>query len=112
MLAIALGAPAPALAQSIERGEQLLKRHCADCHAVGARGRSPLGAAPALRDLHRRYEPEMLAEALAEGILTGHPAMPMFQFGPNDVQSIILYLDSIQTRARADGGAAANPLIR
>lgn len=83
---------------SLARGERLVRRHCGGCHAVDVSGASPLPAAPALRDLHRRYEPETLAEALAEGILTGHPAMPEFQFGASDVGSIILYLESIQTR--------------
>ncbi len=61
-----------------------------------------MAAAPPFRELHRRYEPEQLSEALAEGILTGHPAMPQFEFSAPDVQSVILYLDSIQTRQGAD----------
>lgn len=84
----------------LARGEILVRRHCGGCHAVSKSGASPLPAAPALRDLHRRYEPETLAEALAEGILTGHPAMPEFQFGASDLASIILYLESIQIRQK------------
>jgi cytochrome c len=97
-----LTAPTAALAQSsnTERGETLVKRHCGGCHATGRTGVSREPAAPPLRELHRRYEPEMLAEALAEGILSGHPAMPSFRFGPNDVGSIILYLNAIQVRQK------------
>lgn len=85
----------------IARGEALVQRHCGGCHAVARQDTSPEPAAPPLRDLNRRYAPEMLAEALAEGILTGHPMMPEFQFEPDDVQAIIDHLDSIQTRRPA-----------
>ena len=38
----------------------------------------------------------MLEEALAEGLVTGHPDMPEFQFEARDVGAIIAYLNSIQ----------------
>ena len=79
-------------------GEVLVRRHCASCHAVGATGNSPEPAAPKFRELHQRYDPAVLAEALAEGILTGHPLMPEFRFEPRDVQEIILYLKSLQSK--------------
>lgn len=92
--------PAPAADPQarVARGEMLVRRHCGGCHAVGRAGSSRLAGAPAFRELHRRYEPEALAEALGEGILTGHPAMPEFRFPPDDVRAVILYLNSIQTR--------------
>jgi hypothetical protein len=37
-----------------------------------------------------------LEEALAEGISVGHPAMPEFQFAPDDVSDLVGYLQSIQ----------------
>lgn len=98
---LVLAAAPAAAAPSLERGETLLQRHCARCHAVGKTGRSPVYAAPPMRELGQRYPVENLAEALAEGILTGHPAMPEFRFGPDDVLSIIRYLDSIQARKAA-----------
>lgn len=100
LLCLAAG---PALAEraDLQRGEILVRRHCAACHAVGSAGDSPFPAAPPFRELHRRYRIDDLAEALAEGILTGHPAMPEFQFPPADVQAIIAYLKSIQTRQDA-----------
>lgn len=79
-----------------DRGATLVQRHCGGCHAVGPGGVSPEPAAPPFRDLHLRYDPEMLAEALAEGLLTGHSMMPEFRFEPHDVRAIILYLKSIQ----------------
>jgi cytochrome c len=96
-----IAAPAAAQGPALERGERLVKRHCGGCHAAGRTGASREPAAPALRDLHRRYEPETLAEALAEGILTGHRAMPSFRFEADDVRSIILYLNAIQSRQKS-----------
>jgi len=96
---IALILASPAAAQPpVERGEALVSRHCGGCHAVGRQGASPEPAAPPFRDLHKRYDPELLAEALAEGLLTGHPLMPEFRFAPTDVRAIIDYLQSIQTK--------------
>lgn len=104
LLAAALAAMATSAAAqepSARRGATLVKRHCGGCHATGPEGVSRHPAAPPLRELHRRYEPETLAEALAEGILTGHPAMPSFRFEPRDVRSIIIYLDEIQERQKS-----------
>ena len=84
-----------------DRGQILVQRFCAACHAVGATGASPNAAAPAFRELHRRYNIENLAEALAEGMLVGHPAMPEFEFQPQDVRAIVAYLKSIQTHQDA-----------
>jgi cytochrome c len=83
------------------RGEVLVQRHCALCHSVGTSGTSPNAAAPAFRELHRRYSIENLSEALAEGMLVGHPAMPEFEFQPQDIRAIVSYLKSIQTHQDA-----------
>lgn len=97
----AMATGAGAQEPSVQRGSTLVKRHCGGCHATGPSGASRHPAAPPLRELHRQYEPENLAEALAEGILTGHPAMPSFRFEPHDVRSIILYLNDIQERQKS-----------
>lgn len=79
------------------RGHELVQRNCAMCHAVERTGDSPNPVAPPFRDLHLRYSVDSLAEALTEGIIVGHPQMPEFKFGVDDVKAIIRYLDSIQT---------------
>lgn len=95
----ALAASTSAEAQSPERrGQVLVTRHCAACHAVETSGASKEPAAPPFRELGLRYDPEQLSEALAEGLLTGHPMMPEFRFPPDDVRAIIRYLKSIQSR--------------
>jgi mono/diheme cytochrome c family protein len=99
-LAIALSlASAAAAAEPVtpDRGQILVQRHCAGCHAVERTGRSPNPAAPPFRDLNTRYKIDDLGEALAEGMLTGHPAMPEFRFPPRDIAAILAYLKSIQT---------------
>jgi len=85
-------------------GRALVVRNCGLCHAVGRADASPRPGAPAFRDLSQRYEVEALGEALAEGILTGHPEMPEFRFAPHEVEAILRYLQSLQVRQRGVRG--------
>jgi len=99
---MAMSVTAPVLAQGTGtpagRGEFLLTTHCARCHAVGRTGTGPHPEAPPFRTLSRKYKIEGLAEALAEGLSTGHPDMPEFVFAAEDVGAIIDYLQSVQQR--------------
>ncbi|MDJ0514547.1 MAG: cytochrome c [Methyloceanibacter sp.] len=90
----------------IDRGAAILLEHCARCHAIGVAGDSPNDEAPPFRTLSENYPVENLAESLAEGIMTGHPDMPVFVFKPTDVDAVIAYLQSIQVTpvpAETDG---------
>lgn len=82
----------------IGRGKRIVEQNCARCHAVAQAGDSPLKRAPPFRDLSRRYPLESLAEALAEGIVTGHNEMPMFRFMPDEIDAILSYIGSISKR--------------
>jgi mono/diheme cytochrome c family protein len=62
-------------------------------------GDSPHGQAPPFRVLHERYPVEQLAEAFAEGIVTGHPDMPPFVLSPNEIDDVIAYLKSLEQPA-------------
>jgi mono/diheme cytochrome c family protein len=84
----------------IEEGRRIAESHCARCHAVGADGDSPHGQAPPFRELGQRYPVEGLEEALAEGIMTGHPDMPEFTLKPQEIGAFIDYLKSIQQPGR------------
>ena len=55
-----------------------------------------MAAAPPFRTLHHRYPVEDLAEALAEGIMTAHPAMPQFKLGVTEIDDLIAYLKSLE----------------
>ena len=81
---------------SLAHGRELVATHCSSCHAIDRTGDSPAPEAPPFRTLSRNYRVDTLAEALAEGISVGHPAMPEFQFAPDDVNDLIGYLQSIQ----------------
>lgn len=104
-LAAGLVTTAAAEETPAQHGFSLVQRNCGVCHAIGATDASPNPAAPLFRELHRRYPIRNLEEALGEGILTGHPQMPEFVFDPEDIEAIMQYLESIQTRqgARAPG---------
>jgi mono/diheme cytochrome c family protein len=78
------------------KGEVLISENCARCHAIGKTGDSPHKDAPPFRTLSQNYPVTDLAESLAEGIVSGHPDMPIFVFSPHDVEAIIQYLESIQ----------------
>jgi len=89
---------APALARNpeISAGRDIAQSNCARCHAVGRTGVSPLKDAPPFRSLHNRYPVDMLAEALAEGIVVGHPEMPRFVLEPDQITALIAYLKSLE----------------
>jgi len=90
---------APALAQmspSVQRGLTFARTNCARCHSIDKVSPSPLPLAPPFRVLHRRYPVETLEEALAEGIVTGHPSMPEFRLEPDQIGDFIDFLKSLE----------------
>ena len=100
-LAFFLAPLGPAVAAEkglVNKGEALVRENCSRCHAIGKEGDSPHPPAPPFRTLSSKYPVENLAESLGEGIVSGHPDMPIFVFGPNDVEAIIDYLKSIQIK--------------
>ena len=97
-LVLALTCAGGAMAQSpaAQRGQVFVRTHCAQCHSIDKVTPSPLAAAPAFRTLHRMYPVESLQEALAEGIVTGHPTMPEFRLDPGQIGDVIAYLKSLE----------------
>lgn len=79
-----------------KRGETIALMNCARCHAIGRVGVSPLKDAPPFRTLHERYPVSDLAEALAEGITTGHPSMPEFRLAPDEADKLIAYMKTLE----------------
>jgi hypothetical protein len=45
--------------------------------------------------LPQRYPVDHLAEALAEGIVVGHPMMPQFTFDPPEIDALLTYIESL-----------------
>lgn len=79
----------------VAKGKAILEEKCMRCHAIGPSGESPHAKAPPFRTIVKRYPVEDLAEALAEGIVSGHPDMPVFTFEPADIDAILAYLGSL-----------------
>ena len=94
-LSAALNASNAQTSPTVQRGLNLAMANCARCHAIDKISPSPLALAPPFRDLSQRYPIETLAEALAEGIMTGHPAMPHFTFHPREIDALLTYIDSL-----------------
>lgn len=87
---------ASALEPDEQRGFTFVRTNCAMCHAVGQFGDSPLAIAPPFRTLHEFYPIDSLQEALAEGIVTGHPSMPQFQLEPDQIEDVLAYLKTLE----------------
>jgi cytochrome c len=79
-----------------QRGKTFALNNCARCHSVDRVTQSPLRIAPPFRTLHLRYPIESLGEALAEGIVTGHPTMPEFQLDPDQIHDLLSYLKTLE----------------
>ncbi len=81
--------------EMIAKGRALVAENCARCHAIGLEDASPHEKAPPFRDVVEIYPSENLAEALAEGIVSGHPDMPVFKFDPPEIEAFLGYLNSL-----------------
>ena len=90
MTAAVAGTPAE------QRGKTFALTNCARCHSIDRATPSPLKIAPPFRTLHQRYPIESLAEALAEGIVTGHPTMPEFRLEPDQIHDLLSFLKTLE----------------
>lgn len=79
-----------------QRGKTFALNNCARCHSIDKVTPSPLKIAPPFRTLHNRYPIETIAEALAEGIQTGHPTMPEFRLDPDQIYDLLAYLKTLE----------------
>ncbi len=96
LVMLMLTSPAVAASSPEQRGKSYARAHCGRCHSIARTGRSPFDGAPPFRTLHLRYPVETLAEALAEGISTGHPAMPEAQLTPDQIHDLLSYLKTLE----------------
>lgn len=97
--AAAVAAPAGAVEapdETLSQGRELAGAFCSGCHAIGPDDASAHPDAPPFRTLGRLYPVESLQEALAEGIVTGHPDMPEVAWHPDTIEVFLTYLKSIQ----------------
>jgi tetratricopeptide (TPR) repeat protein len=104
-----LGAPAATTAETAKRiadGADLVGRHCATCHAVGAQGDSPNPKSPPFRTLAARHSGLSLREPLTRGIAAPHDEMPKFALATDQVDSIIAYINNLAPKPAARQGKA------
>src|SRR6266403_5156296 len=94
--ALIMMTPVLAASPAEQRGKTFALNNCARCHSIDRVTESPLKIAPPFRTLHERYPVETLAEALAEGIQTGHPTMPQFQLDPDQIHDLLSYLKTLE----------------
>jgi cytochrome c len=86
---------ARAQSQSIlERGRAIAVQNCARCHAIGLDDERPHAIVTPFRELHVRYPIEMLVDAQATGVISGHDEMPMFELSHSDLNALLAYIDS------------------
>lgn len=78
-------------------GRAIAETLCASCHSIERIGFSPHPDAKPFRDFSENYPIRALAEAFAEGIMVGHPDMPVFQFEPEDIEPLLAYIQSLQS---------------
>lgn len=78
-----------------DKGQQIASKLCARCHSITRVDDSPMAEAPPFRTFASKWPLESLEEAFAEGIVVGHPAMPEFVFGPDDIQNLLSFMDSL-----------------
>lgn len=87
--------------EQIDAGRRIVELQCVSCHAVRSSDMSRDLTAPPLRTLAERYPVTGLPEAFAQGVLIGHPNMPVFRFSATQITEILAYIQSIQTRQGA-----------
>lgn len=99
---------APAAAETdkggnADDGHVIAQSLCARCHAVEKTGESPVGDAPPFRTFIEMWPLESLEEALAEGIMVGHPRhqMPVFKFSPSEIADLIAYLETLAPKKKS-----------
>jgi len=64
------------------------------CHAIGRDDEWPHAIVTPFRELHTRYPIEMLVDARASGVISGHDEMPMFELSRDDMYALLAYIDS------------------
>ena len=90
------GAATAQIGPAAQRGIAFALANCVSCHSIDKVTPSSLALAPPFRTLHLRYPVENLAEALAEGIVTGHSNMPEFRLDPGQVGDFIDFLKTLE----------------
>lgn len=85
--------------EAASRGRAIASMGCASCHAIDPAGDSPLAIAPPFREIVRRRGSDDLAAAFEQGLVTTHPAMPLYVFRANEIHDLTAYLNTLRDGA-------------
>jgi cytochrome c len=77
-------------------GRTFAEEQCGTCHSVSGQTQSSVRNAPPFSQLGRNYAISSLAEALAEGMITGHDSMPEWELEPGEIRGLLAYIQSVQ----------------
>lgn len=95
-----LGGSEPAATDSdelVRKGAALADKNCSGCHALGAMGVSLNKDATVFSDMFRKHQLYALRRPVTQAILATHEKMPQFKVSPQDVDTIVAYINSIST---------------
>lgn len=101
VLSVGIAIALPAQAQDPAAGRKIAERQCARCHAIGPSDKSKLPIATPFRTIADRYSVWTLQEALAEGIVVGHAAMPEFVLNPDEISNLLSYMETLASKRKA-----------
>jgi len=84
----------------VDSGRESADAFCGRCHAIGTHWKSPNPKSSPFRLLGKKYPLSSLEEALAQGIVVGHEGeeMPPFVFSAQQIEALLAYLASVQTK--------------
>lgn len=110
LAALTLSFSARAQEVSLTAGRELAESRCSRCHAVERTGDSPNPRSPRFRDLGANFPFAGLGEALMQGMIVGHPEMPIVHLTQAQSGDLIAYLRALQERVPARPRARKIPL--
>lgn len=80
----------------ISAGRDVAVLRCSQCHALDGISHSPNPSAPPMAKLLERYDADMLASDLIDGIRVGHDEMPDFDLQVIEADALVAYLKSLR----------------
>jgi cytochrome c len=89
----------PAAASELtEQGQDIAQRLCAACHGIGRAERSPIPVAPAFRRIEPRVDLDRMVDRLQNGLIAGHPEMPVFVLKEREARALVAYMRSLRDK--------------
>lgn len=81
----------------VAEGRALAKVYCSSCHAIGTLDKGRHDETPPFRVIHHRHPVLALSTPLRRSIAYPHDAMPKFRLTDAQVDTLVAYINSIQT---------------